>query len=210
MARLEPLPQVGSDEAGAALGRIEALVGYRPNALATMARVPLALEPLLALVDAVINSEGSVPKNLKWLAALAVSWSAGCPYSACHAAHGAEHLGEPLERVRAVVSAPAGPLFSAAERSVLSLAHAVGGARVDDVLVADVCDQFGEQGVAEVVAVLALFGWFNRWNATFATDLEAEPARFAEDHLSSIGWTPGPHRMPPSADHLPSQSSART
>lgn len=196
MARLEPLGQVGTDEAAAALARIESLVGYRPNALATIARVPLVLERILALVDAVLRAEGGLPQNLKWLSAFAVSWSAGCPYTACHAAHGAEHLGEPVERVRAVIADPEGPLFSEAERSVLRLAAAVGRKQADDDLAATVRGHFGEQGLAELVAVLALFGWFNRWNSTLATDLESEPASFALRELAPVGWEPGIHRMP--------------
>jgi len=196
MARLEALAGPGTGEAAAALLRIEASIGYRPNALATMARIPLVLERMLALVDAVIGGDGTLPKNLKWLAAFAVSSSAGCPYSACHAAHGAAHFGEPLERVRAVVSDPGGPLFSDAERSVLSLAGATGRGQVEDLHVAAVREHVGEQGLAEAVAVCALFGWFNRWNSTLATDLEAEPAAFALDNLASVGWTPGMHQLP--------------
>ena len=196
MARLEPVGDVGDGGKGGALDRIERLVGYRPNALATMARVPGMLEGVLALVDAVLRAPGTVPEGLKWLVAFAVSSAAGCPYSACHAAHGAEHLGETLERVRGVLSDPEGPIFSAAERSALDLARAVGRQDVEERQVADVRTHHGEAGLAEIVAVCALFGIFNRWNSTLATDLEPEPSLFAMEHLSEAGWRPGAHKLP--------------
>ncbi|MGO4386819.1 carboxymuconolactone decarboxylase family protein [Microvirga sp. 2YAF29] len=196
MARLEPIEKVGEGEAEAALLRIESLVGYRPNALATMARIPLVLERILALVDAVLRGEGHLSPGLKWLLAYAVSASAGCAYSASHAAHGAEHLGESLDRVRAAVTEPDSPMFSLAEQSALKLAHAIGRQQVNDTHTTAVRDIMGEQGLAEAVAVCALFGWFNRWNSTLATDLEVEPALFAINELSSVGWKPGPHQVP--------------
>lgn len=194
MARLEPVGGFGWG--GDALDRIEQLVGYRPNALATMARVPGMLEGVLALVHAVVRAPGTVPEGLKWLVAFAVSSAAGCPYSACHAAHGGEHLGETLDRVRGVLSDPGGPLFTAAERSALDLARAIGRQDVEEGQVADVRAHHGEAGLAEIVAVGALFGIFNRWNSTLATDLEPEPALFAMEHLAGAGWRPGAHKLP--------------
>lgn len=196
MARLDPMTDVSDENASAALLRLEQLVGYRPNALATMARLPGMLEGVLALVDVVLRSPGVVPENLKWLIAFAVSSAAGCPYSACHAAHGAEHLGETLDRVCAVLTDPGGPLFSAAERSALALAGAVGRQSVEASQVADARAHYDERGLAEIVAVCSLFGWFNRWNSTLATDLEPEPTEFALQNLSHAGWRPGIHHLP--------------
>lgn len=196
MARLDPISHVEDVRAEAALSRLEQLVGYRPNALATMARLPGVLGNILELVDVVLRSPGVVPSDFKWLVALATSWAAGCPYSACHAAHGAEHLGEPIERVRGAINDPAGPLFTVAEKSALRLSASIGRQQIDAPEVESVRAHYGEVGLAEIVAVCSLFGWFNRWNATLASDLEDEPARFAMQHLSEAGWLPGVHKVP--------------
>ena len=37
--------------------------------------------------------------------------------------------------------------------------------------------------VVALVAVVALFGFFNRWNDTVASDLEQAPRAFAESHV---------------------------
>ena len=43
------------------------------------------------------------------------------------------------------------------------------------------------------MAVIALFGWLNRWNDTMATTLEPEPSIFARTHLAARGWEIGAH-----------------
>ena len=48
----------------------------------------------------------------------------------------------------------------------------------------------------ELVAVVALFGFLNRWNDTMATALEAGPLAFAERQLGARGWTAGKHAEP--------------
>ena len=47
--------------------------------------------------------------------------------------------------------------------------------------------------VVEIVGVISLFGFLNRWNDTFATPLEHEPLEFAQQHLASKGWNGEKH-----------------
>jgi hypothetical protein len=47
--------------------------------------------------------------------------------------------------------------------------------------------------VVEIVGVIAMFGFLNRWNDTLATPLEEEPLAFAERHLAAHGWDVGKH-----------------
>ena len=50
-----------------------------------------------------------------------------------------------------------------------------------------------DEQVVEIVAAISTFGFFNRWNDTLATELEASPLQFAQDHLSDAGWSVGKH-----------------
>jgi alkylhydroperoxidase family enzyme len=50
---------------------------------------------------------------------------------------------------------------------------------------------FSDRQIVEIVAVISLFGFLNRWNDTMATTLESEPRAFATDNLS--GWEVGKH-----------------
>ena len=64
---------------------------------------------------------------------------------------------------------------------------------VDDMAMAELRRHFDDSAVAELVAVIALFGFLNRWNDTLATELEDTPRAFAEEALAPVGWTPGAH-----------------
>ena len=48
-------------------------------------------------------------------------------------------------------------------------------------------------GYDEIVGVIAMFEFLNRWNDTFATPLEDEPLEFAEKHLAAHGWSAEKH-----------------
>ena len=52
---------------------------------------------------------------------------------------------------------------------------------------------YSESQIVELTAVIATFGFLNRWNDTMATELEDEPRTFGAEHLAAHGWEPGKH-----------------
>ncbi len=50
-----------------------------------------------------------------------------------------------------------------------------------------------EGQTVELLGVVCLFGFFNRWNDSLATTLEAEPQEIAQKHLAASGWQAGKH-----------------
>jgi hypothetical protein len=82
------------------------------------------------------------------------------------------------------------PLFTPAERAALDVAVAAGCVpnAVTDEMFLELKKHWTEE---QIVAVIAIFGFLNRWNDTMATPLEDEPTHFAEGHLSKHGWTIG-------------------
>ncbi|MEM7483470.1 MAG: carboxymuconolactone decarboxylase family protein, partial [Acidobacteriota bacterium] len=66
-------------------------------------------------------------------------------------------------------------------------------AAVTDADFAELRRHFDEVQIIELVGVVALFGFLNRWNATLATELEGPPRAFAEERLAPFGWDPGQH-----------------
>jgi hypothetical protein len=45
----------------------------------------------------------------------------------------------------------------------------------------------------EITALVAFFGFMNRFNDTMATPLEEEPIAVAEKHIAAHGWKLGKH-----------------
>ena len=52
---------------------------------------------------------------------------------------------------------------------------------------------FSDRQIVQIVAVIAMFGFLNRWNDTMATELEDAPVAFAEKALATIDWAKGKH-----------------
>jgi hypothetical protein len=64
---------------------------------------------------------------------------------------------------------------------------------VTDEMFAELRKHWNEEEIVEIIGVIALFGFLNRWNDTFATPLEDTPLNFGENHLSAHGWEAGKH-----------------
>lgn len=170
--------------------------GYPPNSWLSMVRKPHVFRAYRDLHSAVMMEEGEVPRTLKFMIACVTSTAAGDPYCAAHNAENAAHIANaPIAKVEALPRFEASPLFTPAERAALNLAAAAGGSpsRVSDKHFAELNKHYSENAIVEIVAVIALLGWLNRWNVTLATPLEKEALAFAEKHLAPSGWTPGIH-----------------
>lgn len=169
--------------------------GTLPNSVLTLARKPKILKAVTDLWYETIIAPGSVPRDLKWLAAHVVSVSAGCQYCAAHTGENTVISDMPAEKVEAVWDYETSPLFTDAERIVLKIAQSV--AQVPNAVTDDDFEElrrhWDDDQVVEIIAAISTFGFFNRWNDTLATELESSPLRFAQDHLSGGGWNVGKH-----------------
>ncbi|TQV81242.1 carboxymuconolactone decarboxylase [Exilibacterium tricleocarpae] len=177
MSRIEPLTLTQLDaELQAIMSAGEDMMGFTPNDGLIMARKPALLKALLGLVQAVYEP-GSVPIGLKKLVALMTSSASGCRYCEAHTGFGALRVGVDENKVAAIWEYPTHPLFDAAERAALDLARnaAMVPNAVTDQDFAALREHFTDEQIIELVGVISLFGFLTRWNATLATDLEAEP-----------------------------------
>jgi len=169
--------------------------GYMPTSLRIMARKPALLRAFSGLVTVVMREPGEIPAELKWLVAHAVSASAGCRYCQAHTAANSAKAGLPVAKIEALMDYETNALYSSAERAAVALALAAG--RVPNEATRVHFDalrpHFSDGGIVEIVAVISLFGWLNRWNDTLASDLEQSPLEFARTHLHASGWSPGKH-----------------
>ena len=49
-------------------------------------------------------------------------------------------------------------------------------------------DHFSNEQIIEIVSVISLFGFLNRWNDTFGTIIEEVPSNLLEEKLIPVGW----------------------
>lgn len=196
MARIKPLTLAElPDETQAALKFSENLMGYVPNSVMTMAHWPELLGAFRGLVS-VIYGESAIDNGLKRLIGAVVSAAAGCQYCKAHTTLGARDVGVDEEKVKAVWDYQSSDLFNAAERAALDLAFAAGqvpNAATDAHFTA--LDAFyDERQKTEIMAVISMFGFLNRWNDGLATELEDKPFDSATALYAPDQWQAGPHR----------------
>jgi uncharacterized peroxidase-related enzyme len=194
MSHVQPVPREQLAEFEPFFQMAEASMGFVPGSLYVMGRRPEILRPFSMLAGAVIGP-GTVDPGLKQLVAYVASNASGCRYCQAHTSAHAARFGIPTEKIEHAFEFETHPDFSAAERAALRLAR--DAALVPNLVTtehfAELRKHFSEEQIVEMVAVAALFGWLNRWNDTFATELEDEPRRFAAQHLAGAGWEVGKH-----------------
>ena len=196
MPRISPAPPERFEQVADHMARWKQQKGYPPNSWLTMLRKPAVFRAYRDLHTAVMMDGGETPKALKFMVAYTVSDATGDPYCAAHNAENAAHLGGlPIEKVEALPNFRTSSLFTPAERAALAFAHAAGGApaTVTDGHFVELKKYYSEDAIVEIVAVISLLGWLNRWNITLATALEDEAMAFAAKHLAPSGWNPGVH-----------------
>lgn len=194
MPRIEPLTRESLPEYEATFQAVEAALGVLPNSTLTMARNP-ALMKAFAQLNAVVMAEGRVGAVLKQLVASVASAAAGCTYCQAHTAQVAERRGADPDKLAALWEFETSSLFTQAERVALRVASRAGVSpnAVTDEDMVELGQHFDDDQVVELVAVIANFGFLNRWNDTMATELERSPLLWASANLQAAGWAPGKH-----------------
>jgi len=193
--RLAPLPVDYNPDLREAFDRSVKSLGFVPNSQLIMQRKPKLVKAFAQISAAVWDPEGEVDVRFKRLIAHFASRAAGCQYCMAHTAGGALHAGMDEAKVAAVWEYETSPLFSESER--IALRFALAAASVPNDVTDEMFDamrkHWSENQIVEIVAVIALFGFLNRWNDTMGTPLEEEPLEVGKRLLASHGWDPGKH-----------------
>ena len=195
MARLQPLARDAMPELDDDFAFFERTLGFVPNSLLTMARRPALARGLIALSRGVYDPKGEVDLGLKRLLGHTASMAAGCLYCRAHTGTSAMRHGVSADKLAALPQYRESPLYSEAERVAIDFAFAAASQpnEVSDELFTALRAHWSEGQVVKILGVVALFGFFNRWNDSMATTLEPEPLHLANQHLAPSGWTAGKH-----------------
>jgi len=168
---------------------VEAFMGYLPNAHLAMAERPELLMAFSGLASTVFQADG-IDIQTKQLIALASSLSSGCKYCQAHTSHGAERAGMKEEKIADILNYSESKNYTDKEKVLLDLAFAAGitpnkstQSHFDNLK-----KYFSKKEIIDIVSVIALFGFLNRWNDTMGTVLEEVPESFVENKLKPLGW----------------------
>ncbi len=173
---------------------VEASMGFIPNSFFTMAHWPEMLQAFAPFAGTVLGS-GELDPGLKQLIAYVASNASGCRYCQAHTSHSAEKRGISVEKISEAFEFETSSKFVEAERAALRVAlyGAITPNGVEASHMEDLASHYTEKQIVEIVSVIALFGFLNRWNDTMATTLEDKPKSFATNRLADSGWEAGKH-----------------
>ena len=170
-------------------------LGFCPNSVLTMQHRPAVATAFIELNKAVMANHGRVTSVLKRLIGYLSSHAAGCQYCQAHTILAAERYGAVQEQLDHIWEFATHPAFSAAERAALAFAVAASVVpnAVNDALSDELRAHWNEGEIVEILGVVSLFGFLNRWNDSMGTTLETGAVAAGRQHLASQGWSPGKH-----------------
>ncbi|WP_420401331.1 carboxymuconolactone decarboxylase family protein [Flagellimonas sp.] len=170
-------------------------LGFCPNSVLTMQHRPAISKAFINLNKAVMANEGRVTSALKRMIAWVSSNATGCRYCQAHAIRAAERYGAEQEQLDNIWEYRTHPAFSDAERAALdfSLAASQIPNTVNGDIKARLYEHWNEGEIVEMLGVISLFGYLNRWNDSMGTSIEDGAVESAEQYLGDIGWEKGKH-----------------
>ncbi|MBU0829739.1 MAG: carboxymuconolactone decarboxylase family protein [Gammaproteobacteria bacterium] len=195
MSRLDPLPPETTPALKAHFDFFLGTLGFTPNSVLTMQRKPKLVEAFAQLNAAVMDPTGEVDLGFRRLIGHLASKASGCLYCQAHTLLGAANFGVSEDKLAAIWTYDTSPLYDDKERVALEFALAAASQpnAVTDELFERLRAHWSEAQIVEILGVVAMFGFLNRWNDSMATPLEAVPNDVAQKTLGAQVWGPGKH-----------------
>ena len=149
-------------------------LGFCPNSVLTMQIRPEIAYAFINLNKAVMANHGRVTSALKRLIGYISSFTAGCQYCQAHTIRAAERYGSEQDKMDHIWEYKSYPAFSEAERAALDFAVAASSIPngVSDEIADQMRNHWDEGEIVEILGVVSLFGYLNRWNDSMGTQLE--------------------------------------
>ncbi|MFK7806332.1 MAG: carboxymuconolactone decarboxylase family protein [Saprospiraceae bacterium] len=192
---VNPLDKNTNKEAAEMAEFYQETLGFTPNSLFTMMHRPRIAYAFLEMNKAVMENKGRVTSALKRLIAYLSSMTTGCRYCEAHAIRAAERYGSEEDKLNNIWEYKTYPAFSDGERAAFDVAIAASQVpnAVTDELAEEMRKHWDEGEIVEIMGVVALFGYLNRWNDSMGTQLEEPAAEDGEKLLGKKGWNRGKH-----------------
>ena len=147
------------------------------------------------LVELVMVSPNNLSRQLRSELFTMASIAGGCQHCQAHGAYTLHLMGVDPSRIRDIWTFEQSSAFTEPEKAAMRLAR--DGASVPNMVepshFADLRTHYSDRQIVEMLAVISLAGWFNRWNNSIATVTDQESVDWAQANLQAVGWTLGKH-----------------
>ena len=194
MPLVKPLSNIKDKETQELVTFFNETLGFCPNSVLTMQKKPHLAQAFVNLNKAVMDNAGSISSEFKRIKAYISRNTAGCRYCQAHTIRAAERYGGEKERLEQAWDFENSSLFSEAEKVALRFTIAASSVPVStsQELEELLHHHWDETDILEIMSVIALFGYLNRWNDVMGTSLEKDAKDSAESLLQNQ-WDIGKH-----------------
>ena len=192
----KPEPLASLPEEFSQVGKLmEQVMGFVPNSLLTLARRPALARSVMPMLAYLGGKDCLIERELRPLVSYIASYGAGCRYCQAHAIRAAERYGAEQEQLDNIWEYKTHPAFTDAERAALdfSLAASMVPNAVDDTIKTELYKYWNEGEIVEMLGVISLFGYLNRWNDSMGTSIEDGAVESGNQYLGKHGWEKGKH-----------------
>ena len=195
MPRLKPLPPETTPELKPYFDFFLGTLGFTPNSVLTMQRKPKLVQALAQLNGAVMDPEGEVDLGFRRLIGHVASKVSGCLYCQAHTLLGAHNFGISDAKLADVWTYATARTTACASawRWTLPWPRRSQPNAVTDAQFAQLQQHWSDGEITEILGVVAMFAFLNRWNDTMGTPLEMPAAEVAKKAIGDQGWSAGKH-----------------
>lgn len=195
MALVKPLKDIKDPEIKKLVDFFNETLGFCPNSVLTMLRRPNLAKSFVKLNMAVMENHGELTSEFKRLIAFISSNTTGCRYCQAHTIRAAERYGATADRLLNVWDFKNHDSFTKAEKAALQFTQEASSmpVTIDPVTEKNLKLYWSEDDIVEIMGVIALFGYLNRWNDVMGTTIETDAISSAQELLEGIHWEIGKH-----------------
>ena len=195
MSLIDPIHTIEDAETKELVKFFNETLGFCPNSVLTMQKNPALAKAFINLNMAVMENHGSLTSEFKRLIAFISSNTTGCRYCQAHTIRAAERYGASKERLENIWNFEESDCFSEQEKIALRFTREASKVPVATTqeMEEELKQYWSEDDIIEMMGVIALFGYLNRWNDVMGTSLEDDAIESANQYLKEKGWDIGKH-----------------
>jgi len=156
---------------------------------------PELMQTFSKLVEQVMISPTNLSQQLRSEIFTMASVASGCRHCQSHGAYTLHMMGVDEDRIRSIWTFEQSTEFSEADKEALRLARDAASApnQVESGHFEKLRKHWSDRQIVEMLSVISLAGWYNRWNDSIATVTDQESVDWAEQGLRDVGWELGKH-----------------
>ena len=168
-------------------------LGFCPNSIKTMFIRPQIAYAFINLNKAVMENQGELSSKVKRLIGYLASTVSGCKYCQAHTIRAAERYGSNNKQLNEIWDFRESPAFTEKEKIAFEFTIAASSIpnQVDDEISSKVREYWDDGEIVEMLGVISLFGFLNRWNDSMGTPIEEGALESGNKFIKN--WNPNKH-----------------